>query len=97
MFDIEQWLPPLSLPNVGNVIQPVHIILHRTTGRTLPHCYLEMVSIEAATNVIALKDRTALGDRTVRAKWERNGELLRDVSRPSSAPKPRWPCSADKS
>lgn len=56
------------------------------TGRTLPHCYLEVVDIPRATDLIARMDRTHLGDRTVRVKWERPGELMRDV-RPFSLPR----------
>jgi hypothetical protein len=51
------------------------------TGRTLPHCYLEMASLQVANEVIIAMDRKQLGDRTVRIKWERRGELMRDVGR----------------
>lgn len=54
-------------------------ITRRATGRTLPHCYLEMASLQIANDVILAMDRKQLGDRTVRIKWERRGELMRDV------------------
>lgn len=54
--------------------------VHSATGRTLPHCYIETASIDTARRFIELKDKSILGDRTVRVKWERPGELLRDVS-----------------
>lgn len=52
------------------------------TGRTLPHCYVEIKSLQVANDVIIAMDRKLLGDRTVRLKWERRGELMRDVSLP---------------
>ncbi|GAA5836926.1 hypothetical protein JCM9279_007703 [Rhodotorula babjevae] len=79
VVDIEQWLPQGCLPTEDLCLQPIHIILHRATGRTLPHCYLEVVDIQRATDLIARMDRTHLGDRTVRVKWERPGELMRDL------------------
>lgn len=60
---------------------------HSATGRTLPHCYLETVSISRAQHLIDTMDRSQLGDRTVRVKWERPGELMRDV-RPASSTLP---------
>lgn len=50
------------------------------TGRTLPHCYVEINSMQVANDLIMSMDRKQLGDRTVRIKWERRGELMRDVS-----------------
>lgn len=50
------------------------------TGRTLPHCYVEIRSIQVANDILNAMDRKQLGDRTVRVRWERRGELLRDVS-----------------
>ncbi|GAA5911252.1 hypothetical protein JCM8208_004308 [Rhodotorula glutinis] len=79
VVDIEQWLPEGCLPSEEHCLQPIHIILHRATGRTLPHCYLEVVDIPRATDLIARMDRSHLGDRTVRVKWERPGELMRDL------------------
>ncbi|ORY66644.1 hypothetical protein BCR35DRAFT_334572 [Leucosporidium creatinivorum] len=77
--DMETWLPKGCLPHEKNVISSIHLILHRATGRTLPHCYLEMASLQIANDVILAMDRKQLGDRTVRIKWERRGELMRDL------------------
>ncbi|GAA6049943.1 hypothetical protein JCM3770_007061 [Rhodotorula araucariae] len=77
--DVENWLPDGFLPHESECIQPIHIVLHRATGRTLPHCYLETVDNALATELIRRMDRSQLGDRTVRVKWERPGELLRDL------------------
>ncbi|KAK4700388.1 hypothetical protein P7C70_g5854, partial [Phenoliferia sp. Uapishka_3] len=79
VLDLEKWLPPCCLPHKDNLINAIHIILHRVNGRTLPHCYLETNSSEMALEVITKKDRAQLGDRTVRMKWERRGELMRDA------------------
>ncbi|BGO94934.1 hypothetical protein NBRC10512_000613 [Rhodotorula toruloides] len=77
--EIEAWLPKDALPPKDEVEMPIHLILHRATGRTLPHCYIETASIDTARRFIELKDKSILGDRTVRVKWERPGELLRDL------------------
>lgn len=94
--DLEHWLPPSCLPSADNVISSIHIILHRATGRTLPHCYLEMESAAMAQRVLALMDRAQLGDRTIRIKWERPGELMRDLFSQSEyfATPSRTPASA---
>ncbi|GAA5968478.1 hypothetical protein JCM11641_007649 [Rhodosporidiobolus odoratus] len=78
MQDVLDWLPVGYLPSKEEVVMPIHLVLHRSTGRTLPHCYLETRSIAAANQLINLMDRSQLGDRTVRVKWERPGELMRD-------------------
>ncbi|BGP51069.1 hypothetical protein JCM10450v2_006995 [Rhodotorula kratochvilovae] len=77
--DVEKWLPAGYLPHESECIQPIHIVLHRATGRTLPHCYLETADVALATELITRLDRSQLGDRTVRVKWERAGELMRDL------------------
>ncbi|KAK4329886.1 hypothetical protein RTBOTA2_005842 [Rhodotorula toruloides] len=77
--EIESWLPKDALPPKDEVEMPIHLILHRATGRTLPHCYIETASIDTARTLIESKDKSILGDRTVRVKWERPGELLRDL------------------
>ncbi|BGP27098.1 hypothetical protein Rt10032_c12g4875 [Rhodotorula toruloides] len=77
--EIEDWLPKDTLPPKDEVEMPIHLILHRATGRTLPHCYIETASIDEARTLIETKDKSLLGDRTVRVKWERPGELLRDL------------------
>ncbi|GAA5831969.1 hypothetical protein JCM11251_002768 [Rhodosporidiobolus azoricus] len=104
MHDVLDWLPPGYLAAEQYVPMPIHLVLHRATGRTLPHCYLELASVEQATALIAMMDRTSLGDRTVRVKWERPGEMMRDffsqevffqgpdVTRsPAAAPLPHLP------
>ncbi|GAA5950200.1 hypothetical protein JCM21900_003505 [Sporobolomyces salmonicolor] len=77
--DILEWLPAGLLPSEEELIQPIHLILHRRTGRTLPHCYLEIASLNLASFLVEHMDRSRLGDRTVRVKWERPGELMRDL------------------
>ncbi|KAK4057362.1 hypothetical protein OIO90_001430 [Microbotryomycetes sp. JL221] len=77
--ELERWLPEDVFPNQEQVSHPVHLILHRRTGRTLPHCYLEIKNLGVASEIITQKDRKMLGDRTVRVKWERRGELMRDL------------------
>lgn len=67
------------MPSEGNLPLAIHIILHRASGRTLPHCYIETFSLDAAYRVIVERDRTLFGGRTVRVKWERQGELMRDL------------------
>jgi len=56
--------------------------LHRATGRTLPHCYIEVKDEPSAVLLLEEHDRSSLGDRTVRVKMERIGELMRDVRSP---------------
>ncbi|GAA5983234.1 hypothetical protein JCM5350_005850 [Sporobolomyces pararoseus] len=77
--DIENWLPLNVLPRFEECPQPIHIILHRASGRTLPHCYIELKDYESALKVIKELDRTVLVTRTVRIKAERVGELMRDL------------------
>ncbi|GAA5874288.1 hypothetical protein JCM1840_000623 [Sporobolomyces johnsonii] len=77
--DILEWLPDGYLPSEEELVQPIHLILHRRTGRTLPHCYLEVASLDLASYLVKHMDKTTLGDRTVRVKWERPGELMRDL------------------
>ncbi|SGY41748.1 BQ5605_C003g02547 [Microbotryum silenes-dioicae] len=79
--DVENWLPEGTLAPKDNpkLLLAVHLILHRDTGRTLPHAYVEMKSIQIANEVMTQMDRKLLGDRTVRVKWERRGELMRDL------------------
>jgi len=55
---------------------------HRATGRTLPHCYIEVKDEPSAVLLLDEHDRSSLGDRTVRVKMERIGELMRDVRSP---------------
>lgn len=50
------------------------------TGRTLPHCFIEINSKERALQIIQNQDRSQIGDRTIRVKWERKDEMMRDVS-----------------
>ncbi|GAA6040858.1 hypothetical protein JCM8097_007751 [Rhodosporidiobolus ruineniae] len=76
--DVLDWLPHGYLASKEDVVMPVHIVLHRATGRTLPHCYLEVVSPDAAYELISRMDRSQLGNRTVRVKMERPGEMMRD-------------------
>jgi hypothetical protein len=71
LLDFLSLLSPTTYPSI-----------HSATGRTLPHCYLEMVSVTMAQHLIDTMDRSQLGDRTVRVKWERPGELMRDVRLP---------------
>ncbi|GAA5935227.1 hypothetical protein JCM10213_000682 [Rhodosporidiobolus nylandii] len=78
MQDVLNWIPEGYLAPKEEVVMPIHLVLHRATGRTLPHCYLETVSHAAAQDLIRTMDRSQLGDRTVRVKWERAGELMRD-------------------
>ncbi|KAK4052845.1 hypothetical protein OIV83_002133 [Microbotryomycetes sp. JL201] len=73
------WLPDDVFPDSEHVKHPIHIILHRKSGRTLPHCYIEVKSLPLANELINVLDRKKLGDRTVRVKWERRGELMRDL------------------
>lgn len=47
-----------------------------------------MRSLQVANDVLNALDRTQLGDRTVRVRWERRGELLRDVSLTAHWPLP---------
>lgn len=104
--DIERWLETFDpLPPFDSVPSPIHLICHRSTGRTLPHCYVETKSLQAAKSVKVALDRGTLGDRTIRIKWERPGELLRDLfsqeqyfppqslGSPASAPLPPAPIS----
>ncbi|SCV66888.1 BQ2448_5534 [Microbotryum intermedium] len=79
--DVENWLPELTIAPKDDpkLLLAVHLILHRETGRTLPHAYVEMKSIQLANEVMTQMDRKLLGDRTVRVKWERRGELMRDL------------------
>lgn len=51
----------------------------RLTGRTLPHCYVEVKDRKSALLLLTDHDRRQLGDRTVRVKMERVGEFMRDV------------------
>lgn len=99
---LESWLPRGVLAPASQVVLPIHLILHRASGRTLPHCYIECHSQERATELILGRDRSRLGDRTVRVKWERAGELLRDLfdqsvyfvqpsPSPAAAPLPHLP------
>ncbi|KAM0786955.1 hypothetical protein ACM66B_002374 [Microbotryomycetes sp. NB124-2] len=77
--DLLDWLPPHVFPEIEHVKHPIHIILHRKSGRTLPHCYVEIKSLQLANEIINNLDRKQLGDRRVRVKWERRGELMRDL------------------
>ncbi|KAL8283915.1 hypothetical protein RQP46_005347 [Phenoliferia psychrophenolica] len=77
--DLEEWLPKSCYPPSTSVCHPIHLILHREVGRTLPHCYVEISDAETALEILTTKDRTLLGDRTVRIKFERRGELMRDL------------------
>ncbi|GAA6016095.1 hypothetical protein JCM11491_000666 [Sporobolomyces phaffii] len=77
--EIETWLPPQVLPLSQDCPQPIHILLHRVTGRTLPHCYVEIKDRESALLLMNSYDRSLLGIRTVRVKMARVGELMRDV------------------
>ncbi|GAA5869356.1 hypothetical protein JCM3774_004213 [Rhodotorula dairenensis] len=99
---LEAWLPRGVLAPVSQVVLPIHLILHRASGRTLPHCYVECVSQARANELIATLDRAKLGERTIRVKWERAGELLRDLfdqsvyfahpsPSPAAAPLPHLP------
>ncbi|KAI5480997.1 hypothetical protein MNV49_006183 [Pseudohyphozyma bogoriensis] len=76
--DVEEWLPIESLPAPEILPHAIHLILHRVTGRTLPHCYIEMLSEEKAADLIRTRDGGAFGDRKVRLKWERRNEMRRD-------------------
>ncbi|GAA5942147.1 uncharacterized protein JCM15063_002016 [Sporobolomyces koalae] len=76
---IQDWLPSDVLPSFDDCPQPIHIILHRLTGRTLPHCYVEVKDRESALLLLTDYDRRQLGDRTVRVKMERVGEFMRDI------------------
>lgn len=40
---------------------------------------MEVVSNQVASMILQ-QDKTTLKDRTIRVKWERKGEILRDVS-----------------
>ncbi|GAA5992182.1 hypothetical protein JCM10908_001808 [Rhodotorula pacifica] len=99
---LEGWLPRGVLAPASQVVLPIHLILHRLSGRTLPHCYIECVSQERAHELIQRLDRSSLGERTIRVKWERAGELLRDLfdqsvyfaqpsPSPAAAPLPHLP------
>ncbi|GAA5840413.1 hypothetical protein JCM3766R1_000282 [Sporobolomyces carnicolor] len=77
--EVAAWLPPDVLPSFTDCPQPIHLILHRAEGRTLPHCYVEIKDREAAMLVLTRCDRTSLGHRTVRVRMERVGELMRDL------------------
>ncbi|GAA5868346.1 hypothetical protein JCM8547_002160 [Rhodosporidiobolus lusitaniae] len=78
MEDILDWLPEGYLAPADEVVMPIHLVLHRATGRTLPHLYLLVINVQAGAQLIATMDRSILGDRTVRVKWEREGEMMRD-------------------
>ncbi|GAA5962895.1 hypothetical protein JCM3765_005909 [Sporobolomyces pararoseus] len=77
--EIQNWLPLNVLPKFQDCPQPIHIILHRASGRTLPHCYIELKDQESALKVMQERDRTVLVTRTVRVRAERVGELMRDL------------------
>ncbi|GAA6064430.1 hypothetical protein JCM10212_005309 [Sporobolomyces blumeae] len=77
--EIEEWVPKDALPPFEEVPQPIHIILHRMSARTLPHCYVEVKSGDAVIALLKTLDRTELGGRTVRIKLERPGEFMRDL------------------
>ncbi|GAA5881763.1 hypothetical protein JCM16303_006443 [Sporobolomyces ruberrimus] len=79
--EILEWIPraPDLLPPFEECPQPLHLILHRMTGRTLPHCYIEVKDRAAATELISSHDCAMLGSRIVRVKMERSGEFLRDL------------------
>ncbi|GAA5886281.1 hypothetical protein JCM6882_001590 [Rhodosporidiobolus microsporus] len=109
MQDVLSWLPPGYLAAKEDVPMPIHLVLHRATGRTLPHCYLEVASVDLASRLIQTMDRSTLGDRTVRVKWERPGEMMRDFfsqevffqtpdihRSPAAAPLPHLPPSGYK-
>ncbi|GAA5900083.1 uncharacterized protein JCM6883_006086 [Sporobolomyces salmoneus] len=77
--DVEDWLPENVLPRFENCPQPIHLILHRASGRTLPHCYIELKDHDSALLLLIEYDRSVLGNRNVRVKMERVGELMRDL------------------
>lgn len=74
--------PPLSIPFSHLQIPPARKLTrhhNRTTGKTLPHLYIEVATLECGKSLIRTRDGEHLGGRRVRVKWARKGELCRDV------------------
>ncbi|KAJ3038185.1 hypothetical protein HDV00_000930 [Rhizophlyctis rosea] len=77
--DVQAYFAPLLVP-AGHLppfyTQGIHIIMNRTTGKTLSDCFVEFPTYSDAQRALELHSRGILKGRVVVAQWSSQAELM---------------------
>ncbi|KAJ3054061.1 hypothetical protein HK097_002752 [Rhizophlyctis rosea] len=77
--DVQAYFAPLPVPiaHLGPYFtQGIHIVMNRTTGKTLSDCFIEFPTYSDAQRALELHGRGILKGRVVVAQWSSQAELM---------------------
>ncbi|KAK9768310.1 hypothetical protein K7432_001148 [Basidiobolus ranarum] len=77
--DIKAFLQPYEIPNEKILAQAIHIIMDRSTGKTLSYAFIEVQTIHEALDMIQTRNLKVLKGRIVGVSKSSQEELMRAI------------------